>query len=157
MQSCISHIKALATTNMYELSHKKEFMLVTLKRALHLHNIITWNNIGNAQIPFKQSVNNMSLTLDCRPTMNKHVTIICQTCYFELRRLASIRRFVTITAITRLASAFGLPRIDNCNSLLFVSTHHVTPGFQRIQNYAVRVILRIPKSANITTHFKSLN
>ena len=44
-----------------------------------------------------------------------------------------------------------------CNSLLFGSTHDVTSHLQRIQNYAVRVILYISKSANITTHAKSFH
>ena len=45
-------------------------------------------------------------------------------CYFELRRLASIRRFLTSTATATLVSAFVLLRIDYCNSLLFGSTHN---------------------------------
>ena len=78
-------------------------------------------------------------------------------CYFELRSLASIRRFQISTATATLASAFVLSRIDNSNSLLFGSTHDVTSHLQRIQNYAARVILRLPKSSSITTHLKSLH
>ena len=44
---------------------------------------------------------------------------------FELRRLASIRRFLTSTATATLVSAFVLSIIDYCNSLLFGSTHDV--------------------------------
>ena len=38
------------------------------------------------------------------------------------------------------------------HSLLFGSTHDVTSHLQRIQNYAARVILCLPKSSSITTH-----
>ena len=89
--------------------------------------------------------------------MNAHVSNIARTCCFELRRLASIRRFLTSTATATLVSAFVLSRIDYCNSLLFGSTLDVTSQLQRIQNYAARVILRLPKSSNITTHLKSLH
>ena len=89
--------------------------------------------------------------------MNAHVTNIARTCYFELRRLASIRRFLTNTATATLLSAFVLSRIDYCNSLLIGSTHDVTSHLQRIQNYAARVILCLPKSSSITTHLKSLH
>ena len=88
--------------------------------------------------------------------MNAHVSIIARTCYFELRRLASIRRFLTSTATATLVSAFVLSRIDYCSSLLFGSTHDVTSHLQRKQNYAARVILRHPKSFNVATHLKSL-
>ena len=57
MQSCISDFKAWATANMLKLNDSKtELMLVTSKRSKHLHNLPTSITIGNAQIPFKQSV-----------------------------------------------------------------------------------------------------
>ena len=132
-------------------------MLVTSKRTKHLHNLPTSITIGNAQVPFKQSVKNFGFTLDCHLTMNAHVTNIARTCYFELRRLPSFRRFLAITATATIVSAFVLSRIDYCNSLLFGSTHDVTSHLQRIQNYAARVILCLPKSSSITTHLKSLH
>ena len=96
-------------------------MLDASKRTKHLHSLpIT---MGNSQIPFKKYVKNLGFTLDCHLTMNAHVSNIAQTCYFELRRLASIRRFLTSTATATLVSAFVLSSIDYCNSLLFGSTH----------------------------------
>ena len=137
--------------------NKTELMLVTSKRTKHLHSLSTCITIGNAQIPFKKYVKNLGFTLDCHLTMNAHVSNIARTCYFELRRLASIRRFLTSTATATLVSAFGLSRIDYCNSLLFGSTHDVTSHLQRIQNYSARIILRLPKSSSITIHLKSLH
>ena len=61
------------------------------------------------------------------------------------------------TTNTTLVSAFALSRIDYCNSLLFGSTHDVTSHLQRIQNYAARVILCLPRSSSITTYLKSLH
>ena len=132
-------------------------MLVTSKRTKHHHNLPTSITIGNAQVPLKQSVKNLGFTLDCHLNMNAHVTNIARTCYFELRRLASIRRFLTSTATATLVSVFVLSRIDYCNSLLFGSTHDVTSHMQRVHNYAARVILCLPKSSSITTQLKSLH
>ena len=127
MQSCISDVKAWATVNMLKLNHNKaELMIFTSKRTKHLHSLPTSITIGNAQIPFKKSVKNLGFTLDCHLTMNAHVSNIAWTCYFELRRLASIRRFLTSTATDTHVSAFALSRIDYCNSLLFGSTHDLT-------------------------------
>ena len=59
MQSCICDVKVWATANMLKLNDSKtELMLVTSKRSKHLHNLPTSITIGNAQIPFKQSVKN---------------------------------------------------------------------------------------------------
>ena len=66
IQSCISDVKAWATANMLKLNdNKRELMLVTSKKTKHLHNLPTSITIGNAQIPFKQSVKNLGFTLDC--------------------------------------------------------------------------------------------
>ena len=158
MQSCSSDVNVWATANMLKLNdNKTELMLVTSKRTMHLHNLPTSITDGNAQIPFKQSVKSLGFTLDRHLTMNAHVSNIARTCYFELRRLASIRIFLTSAASATLVSAFVLSRFDYCSSLLFGSTHDVTSNLQRIQNYVARVISRLPKSYSITTHLKSLH
>ena len=158
MQSCISDVKAWASANMLKLNdNKTELMLVTSKRTTHLHNLPTSITVGNAHIPFKQFVKNFDFTLCFHLTMNAHVSNIARTCYFELRRLASIRGFPASTATATLVSAFVLSRIDYCNSLLFGSTHDVTSHLQRIQNYAARVILRLSMSSSITIHLRSLH
>ena len=79
IQSCIRDFKAWATANMLKHNDKKtDLMLVTSKRTKHLHTLPTSITIGNAQIPFKQSVNNLCFTLDCHLTMNAHVTNIAE-------------------------------------------------------------------------------
>ena len=158
MQSCMRDVKAWATANMLKLNdNKTELMLVTSKRTKHLHNLPTSITIGNDLIPFKQSVKNLGFTFDSHLAMNALVSNIARTCYFELRRLAYIRRFQTSTTTATLLSAFVLSRIDYCSSLLFGFTHDATTSFQRIQNYAARVIMRLPKSSSMTIHLKSIH
>ena len=107
IQSCISDVKAWATVNMLKLNdNKTELMLVTSKRTKHLQNLPTSITIGNAQVPFKQSVKNLGSTLDCHLAINAHVTNIAQTCYLELRRLVSICRFLTSTANCHTCNCF---------------------------------------------------
>ena len=106
VQSCICDVKVLAIANMLKLNYKTEIMIVTSKRTKYLHNQPTSINIGNAQIPFKQSVNNLGFTLDCHLTMNAHLSNIAGTCYLELHHLTSIHRFLTSTATATLVSDF---------------------------------------------------
>ena len=89
--------------------------------------------------------------------MNAHVSNIARTCCFELCHLAPICSLLTCTATAILVSAFVLSRIDYSNSLLFGSTYDVTSHLQWMQNYAARVILRLPRSSIITTHLESLH
>ena len=121
MQSCISDAKAWASTNVHKRNdNKTELMLVTSKRTKHLHNLPTSITIGNAQIPFKQSVKNLGFTLDCHLTMNAHVSNIARRCYFELSQLASSRIFITSTTTDTHVFEFVLSRIDYCLVLLLM-------------------------------------
>ena len=108
IQSCISDVKAWATANKLRLNDKTELMLVTSKITKHLHNLPISITIGNAQITFNKSVKNLGFALDCHLTMNANVSNIARTCYFELRRSASIRRFLSSIATATLVSAFVL-------------------------------------------------
>ena len=99
MQSCICDVKAWGTANMHKLNdNKTDLMLVTNNGTKHLHNLPTSITTGNVQIPFKHSMKNLGFKLDCHLTMNAHVSKIARTFFFELRRLASLRRFLTSTA-----------------------------------------------------------
>ena len=103
-----------------------------------------------------KSVKNLALALCCRLTVNAHASNTAPTCYFELRCLASIRGFMASTANATLVCSFVLSRIDYCYSLLSDSSLDVTCHLQQILNYSAHVILRVPKSANITAHLISL-
>ena len=121
LQSCICDVKAWAAANMPKLSdYMTELMLVTSKRTKYLHNLLTSITICNSQVHFKQSVKNLGFALDCHHTMNQHVSIIARTYYFELHRLACIRRFLTNTATATLVSAIVFSRIACCFVLLMM-------------------------------------
>ena len=47
---------------------------------------------------------NFYFTLDCHLTISAHVSNVARTCCIELRRLLSIRRFLTSTAVATLVS-----------------------------------------------------
>ena len=113
VQPCINDVKAWATMKMLKLNdNETDLMLVISKGTKDLHNLPTSFTIGNAPIPFKQSVKNLDFALDCHLTMNAHVSTIARTCYFELLRLASNRRYLTSTETARLVSTFALSRIN---------------------------------------------
>ena len=75
IQLCKCDVKAWATANMLKLRNNTR---TNLQITRHLHVLPTSITIGNAQFPFKHSVKNFGLTLDCRLTMNAYVsTIAC--------------------------------------------------------------------------------
>ena len=55
--------------------------------------------LGSHNIPVSDSASNLGFILDSKLSMKKHFIKICQTAYFELKRISSTRRFLTEDAV----------------------------------------------------------
>ena len=95
------------------------------------------------------SARNLGVILDSKLPMKKHVIKICHTAYFELKRISSIRRFLTDEAKT-LVTSYILSRLDYCNSLLMGTPNSVIQPLQKIQNFAARLVLLAPRHHHST-------
>ena len=60
----------------------------------------------------------LGVMFDSGLTMKQQVDRICQTAYFEIRRIGSIRQFLTIEATKILVTALVLSRLDYWNYML---------------------------------------
>ena len=69
---------------------------------------------------------------------------ICQTAYFELKRISSIRKFLAEDAAKTLVTSYILSRLDYCNCLLTGTPNSVTQPLQKIQNFAARLVFLAP-------------
>ena len=99
---------------------------------------------GSHNIPFSDSARNLAFCqkpsvmhiLDSKLYMKKHVV------YFELKRISSIRRFLTEDAAKTLVTSYTLSRLDYCNGLLMGSPNSVVHPLQKIQNFAASLFSR---------------
>ena len=91
------------------------------------------------------SARNLGVILDSKLPMKKHVIKICHTAYFELKRISSIRRFLTEDEAKTLVTSYILSRLDYCNSLLMGTPNSVIQPLQKIQNFAARLVLLAPR------------
>ena len=89
--------------------------------------------------------------------MKKHVIKICQTAYFELKRMSWIRRFLTADATKTLGTSYILSRLDYCNCLLMGVPHSAIHALQKVQNVAARLILMAPRHHHSTTLLQKLH
>ena len=48
----------------------------------------------------------------------RHITDICKSCYFNIRNIYRIRKFLSTEHTKILVNAFVTSRLDNCNSLV---------------------------------------
>ena len=89
--------------------------------------------------------------------MDKQVTAICKSCNYQLRRLSSIRRYLTTNATKNAVQALITSRLDYCNSLLVGLPAYQLERLKRIQNKAARLITRTRQRDHITPVLKQLH
>ena len=75
-------------------------------------------DIGGKRLPFKSSVRNLGVHLDQTLLIQQHISSVCRAVYLELRRIASIRPYLTQSATAQLVSSAITSRLDYCNSIL---------------------------------------
>ena len=153
LRLCIDDIKDWMTANKLKLNDDKtEVMIISTSRMSTALSIPDSFDIGNASVPFSDTVKNLGVTLDCHLSLKTHVLNLVRTANFELRRIGSIRSLLTTEATATLVSAFILSRLDYCNSLLSGSPRSLILRLQKVQNNAARLILRISKREHISPH-----
>ena len=97
--------------------------------------------------------------LDKTLSMQKHISSICCASFLELRRIASIRPYLSQSAAARLVAAMVKSRLDYCNSVFTgLPADHIA-RLQRVQNNAARLVLQKKKRRrdHITPLLKELH
>ena len=77
--------------------------------------------------------------------MKDYITKLCQSCYYQLRQIRTVRHSLTSSAIQTLVHAFICTRVDFSNSLLYGTSAYLLDRLQSVLNSAARLILRIGK------------
>ena len=81
----------------------------------------------------------------------------CRAAYIELRRISSIRHFLSVDATKTLMCSLVLSKLDYCNSLLSSSPQYLIQLFQKVQNTAARITIRAPRAEHTSPLFRFLH
>ena len=100
------------------------------------------------------TVRNLRVLVDSELKFHEHFSKLCQNCFFQLRRMRSIRRSVSREAMLTLAHAFISSRVDFCNSLFLGVSSYLLDRLQSVMNATARLILNIPKFAHISDEIR---
>ena len=157
-KSCIHDIKSWMTSNKLQLNEEKtECLLVAKKTVLSkapCHRSITLNG---SEVQISRVVRNLGVHVDASLSFQQQVSHICRICYLELRRISSIRQYLTEDATKTLICSFVLSRLDYCNSLLAGSPKYLLLKLQKVQNSAARLIFRAPGRTQASPLLHSLH
>ena len=144
------------TQNALKLNERKtDFMII----AAHTNHIITTSLcIGKSVTNPSEFIKILGVTLDDRLTMQKHITNTCQSSYMHIRKINSIRQYLSEQATLTLINSTVLIRLGYCNSVYVglpqASLHKL---LQLAQNTAARVASRTPRYQHITPILQQFN
>ena len=148
MQSCIGEVGEWALCNRLKLNDDKtELLLSDSQKSSASPSSLT---IGQTDVPFSSTARNLGVQFDDMLTMSAQVNKVCQNAYLEIRKIASIRKYLTTEATKTLVVSLVLSRLDFCNSLLAGLPHNQIEKLQRVMNSAARLIFRVSKHEHIS-------
>ena len=116
VQDCVSDIKDWMTQNTLQLNEDKTEAL--LFNSSKLPDAPASLAICQTPVTFSDSVRNLGFYMDKDPSVKRHINFIYKTAFFELRRISTIRQYLTVDAAKTLLVLFVLSRVDCCSSLL---------------------------------------
>ena len=157
-QSCVSDLSNWMTDNKLKLNaDKTEILLIYPPKFSNHASLPSSINLIDSSITVSPSARNLGVTLDQTLSFQLHITNICCTCFLELRRISSIRHFLTEDTTKTLVCAFVLSRLDYCNALLSGSNAYLITKLQKVQNHAARLIFRSSKFDHVSPLLRSLH
>ena len=147
MQNCVRDVKKWTIHNKLQLNEvKTEALLFDPAKSSDLPDVL---RVGQSDIPFCYSARNLGVMFDSGLTMKQQVDRICQTAYFEIRRIGPIRQFLTTEATKILVTSLALSRLDYCDSLLAGIPQKLVNKVQRVMNCAARIVCKAPKCEHV--------
>ncbi|KAK7097686.1 hypothetical protein V1264_004627 [Littorina saxatilis] len=145
------------TENKLKLNSEKTEALLVGTRQKIASLTVTDLQLDDATVPFSPAVKSLGVFLDSTLSMQTHISFIIKTCFFHLRRMVSIRRYLTHDACVKLIVSLIFSRLDYCSSFLAGLPASSIHGLQRVQNAAARLTLRKTKRDHITPLLRSLH
>ena len=88
--------------------------------------------LGNIMEP-AESVKNLGVILDAENSMQRHLANLCRTCYYHLRELQRVCRYLNHETAVKVANALVGSRLDYCNSLLYHRKKHILPDYKEFK------------------------
>ena len=157
-RECILDLKVWMTQNKLQLNDEKtELLLACPKKFLNHPSLPTFLEIGNTSVPFSSSVRSLGVNLDPTLSFQQHISNVCRSAYLELRKISSVRHFLSAEATTTLVCAFIFSKLDYCNSLLAGLPKHLIHRLQRIQNNSAHLVCKSSKFEHVSPLLHSLH
>ena len=137
---------------------KTEFILFRSPMLKHDLSDLSVNVGGNIIKPSEKVRDlHVGVILDQTLSFDDHISTICHSAHFHIRKIGRIRNLLSFDACVTLIHALIGSRLDYCNSLLYNIADAKVERLQKVQNQAARVLTRSPRRDHITPVLKQLH
>jgi hypothetical protein len=135
---------------------KTEVLVIASRTSLSKLNI-PFVSIGDENIVPSSCVKNIGFFFDKSMTLQRHVSELCRSAWFQLRQIGKIRQYLDKTSTERLIHAFITSKLDVNNSLLYGIPETLLQRLQRVQNAAARMLTQSPKQDHVSPILRELH
>ena len=157
VSNCVSETKGWMSNNLIQFNDPKSDALVCYSKTSRLKPTNFPLVLGDASISPSETVRNLGVTLDTHLSMQKQIGKVCSIAFYQLRKIAKIRKHVSRSDAAQLVSALVISHIDYGNSLLAGLPANRLYPLQKVQNAAARVVTGARRRDPMTRHLKDLH
>ena len=102
--------------------------------------------VGDDCIRFSKTVKLLGVNLDSMMNLDNHINNLVSECFYHLKNISKIRRYLTDHDTKKLVHAFVSSKIDFNNSIFYGLKSVTLAKLQRVQNYAARLVCGFPSA-----------
>lgn len=157
MELCVKHISSWMITNKLQLNADKTELIIISSPRQKDKVSITSLNICDTLVTASTKAKNLGVVFDQALNMKDHITQVCSSINFYLRKIGRVRKYLSQSSAEALIHALISSRLDGNNALLYGLPDSDIQRLQRLQNNAARIVSRSKKSEHITPVLKSLH
>ncbi|PIK54613.1 14-3-3-like protein [Apostichopus japonicus] len=157
METCISAVNTWLTTNQLKLNCDKTEFIVFRSRFSEVTPNFPPLTVGKDSINISSTVRNLGAYFDQTMSLENHVTNLCRSANWQLRKISLMRNYLDNKTCEILVHAFVTSKLDFLNSLLFGLPDSTIKKLQKIQNTAARIVKRKGRKCRTTPLLKELH
>ena len=145
LQSCLVSVQNWMLSNKLKLNpDKTEFLLIGHKQQREKYLSMFPVTLMDVETKPARSARNLGVMFDHDFNFRLHISHVCRSCFYHMRDIRRIRRYLSLENAKTLAHAMVTSRLDYCNSLLYGIADKNINRLQRVQNCLARVVTRSP-------------
>ena len=114
-------------------------------------------NVKDKSIEIGPTLKSVGVTFDNTMNFTRHIQITASICFLNLRKINSMKRFLTMENRIMVVHMFITNRLDYCNSLLTAASNKDLQILQKIQNYCCRLVYGLHITCSVTLHLHDLH